>query len=190
MHPLSYQPLATSCWVTSMLNAIIYLNRGKHVPYMANNLLNTILIEDGVFYYSKKQKKEFEAIINAVGSCVDLDIRYVTGEDVETCLNALNFKTQVAVCDIGSGGHSILINGKSDRVFQAFDPYWDNIKKAEHVEGKYHTCPPYFVNSSYSVNLKICKDHFFGKRNNDGFPMGAVSKRVATVLTKASRETR
>lgn len=184
MHPLSYQPLATSCWVTSMLNGILFLNKGKHVPFMANRLLSNIHVEDGVFYYTQKQKIEFEAIISAVGACTGLEITYFTGEEVERRLVNLDFNREVAVCDIGSGDHSILVNGESNGVFQAFDPYWDNVKKSDQIEGKYESYSPYFPESKHTVNLKIHKDHFFSKRTGAGFPMGAVSMRVVTVLTR------
>jgi hypothetical protein len=186
MHPLSYQPLATSCWVTSMLNGILYLNNDRYVPFMAHRLLNNLHIEEGVFYYTKKQKKEFEAVIKAIGECAGIEITYATGRNVEGCLSALDFSRQVAVCDIGAGDHSILINGESDGVFLAFDPYWENVKKGESVEGEYETCPAYFSDSSYSVNLRVWKDHLFLKKKGNGFRMGAESKRFATVLTKPS----
>lgn len=183
MHPLSYQPLATSCWVTSMINGIMYLYKEKHVPFMAYRLLHNLLVEDGVFYYTKKEKQNFDAIIQAVGACSNLEISYFTGEDVEERIRELNYTNQVAVCDIGSGEHSILINGFKNGVFEAFDPYWKNVSGGESVVGKYQKHAPYMSGSKNTVNLCLWPEHLFARRIGEVFQMGAASKRFVTVLT-------
>lgn len=183
MHPLSYQVLPTSCWVTSMINGILFLYKGRRVPFMAYRLLHNLLVEDGVFYYTKKEKQEFEAIIQAVGACSKLEITYRTGDDVEELVRNLNYTSQVAICDIGAGDHSILINGFKDGIFEAFDPYWDSVKDCESEEGKYETYSPYMNGSRNSVNLRLWAEHLFSPRAGVGFQMGATSKRFATVLT-------
>lgn len=184
MHPLSYQVLPTSCWVTSMINAILYLHRGKRVPFMAYRLLHNLLVEDGVFYYTKKQKQEFDAIISAVGACTKLEITYETGDAVEALMKNLDYKRQVAVCDIGSGEHSILVHGFKGGVFSAFDPYWDSVKKNEAQDGRYETFSPYMEGSGNTINVRIYADHLFAERAGTGFQMGAKSMRFATVLTR------
>ena len=130
MQPLSYQILPASCWVTSMLNGIIFLfESNTKVPLLAYRLLHELLIEKGVFYYTKKELTSFEAIIKAVSTCTGLKIDYHSGHAVQPAIEALNFNTQVAVCDIGSGDHSILINGIKEDWVEGFDPYWDSVKK-------------------------------------------------------------
>src|SRR5690606_33803809 len=101
----------------------MHLYKGKRVPFMAYRLLHNLLVEDGVFYYTKKDRKQFEAVIQAVGACSKLEISYRTGDDVENLIRNLNYTNKVVVCDIGSGDHSILINGFKNGVFEAFDPY-------------------------------------------------------------------
>ena len=183
MHPLWYQPLGTSCWVTSMINGIMYLHKGKRVPFMVYRLLHNLLVEDGVFYYTKKEQQQFEAVIQAVGACSKLEITYRTGEDVENIIRELKYTKQVAVCDIGSGEHSILINGFQNGVFEAFDPYWENVRGGESVDEEYEKHAPYMDGSNNTVNLRLWPEHLFASRKGKGFQMGAVSMRFVTVLT-------
>ncbi|MCC5900790.1 MAG: hypothetical protein JJT87_02515 [Halomonas sp.] len=166
-----------------MINAILFLYRGKRIPFMAYRLLHNLLVEDGVFYYTKKEKQEFDVIINAVGACAKLEITYETGDAVENLVKTLDYTRQVAVCDIGSGDHSILVNGFRDGVFSAFDPYWDNVKKGESHDERYETFAPYMEGSRNSINLRIWAEHLFAERAGSGFQMGAKSMRFATVLT-------
>jgi hypothetical protein len=167
-----------------MVNAILFLNRGKHVPFMAHRLLHNLLVEDGVFYYTKKEKQEFDAIIGAVGVCAQLEISYECGDLVEKLLRNLDYQSQVAVCDIGAGDHSILIHKYENGVFDAFDPYWDNVKGSLTKTGEYETFSPYKDGSKNSVNLRIWENHLFSERTGNGFQMGAKSRRFATVLTR------
>ena len=83
MQPLSYQMTDTSCWLASMLNGIIFLREGKRVPLLAYRLLHMLLTDDGVFYYKKGELENFNNIINAVGSCTDLNIKSYRGNEVE-----------------------------------------------------------------------------------------------------------
>lgn len=184
MYPLAYQVLPTSCWVTSMINGILFLNDGKRVPFMAYRLLHDLLIEEGVFYYTKKQKKEYEAIVSAVGVCTGLEITYVTGQEVEATVKSPDYEKQVVVCDISGGDHSILINGYKDGIFQAFDPYWEHVEKSELVKDQYETYSPYMDGSDNAANVRIWEDHLFSDRAVSLFQMGALSWRFATVMTK------
>lgn len=184
MHPLSYQTLPMSCWVTSMINGILFQYQGKLVPFMAYKVLHNIMTADGVLYYTKGQKNDLDGILRAVESCSKLDIDYYTGESVEEKVRGLDYKKQVAVCDIGSGDHSILVNGFKDGIFDAFEPYWDNVKNGDSSDGEYETFPPYMSGSKNTVNLRVSARHFFKEKNGPGFRMGAKSKRFAVVLTK------
>ena len=145
MHPLSSQPLGTSCWVTSMINGIMYLHKGKRVPFMAYRLLHNLLVEDGVFYYTKKEQQQFEAVIQAVGACSNLEITYRTADDVENLIRDLNYTNQVAVCDIGSGDHSILINGFQNGAFEAFDHTGKTSEAASQLMKSTKNMPPIWM---------------------------------------------
>ena len=47
--PLNYQSLGVSCWVTSVMNALLVLKKGKErIPVLANRLLLSVLSEEGV----------------------------------------------------------------------------------------------------------------------------------------------
>jgi len=187
MQPLAYQVLQTSCWVTSMLNGIMLLNNGKHVPFMAYKLLHNLLVKEGVFYYNKEDIKAFEAIVASVGLCSNLKISWESCNTVEPCLMSLDYQHQLAVCDVGAGDHSILISGYENGIFQAFDPYWDSVKDCKSVKEEYEIFSPYMPKSGNSVNILIWKEHLFAtKRNQDykGYKMGAESMRRATILTQ------
>jgi len=166
-----------------MINGIMYLHKGRRVPFIAYRLLHNILVEDGVFYYTKKDQQQFEAVSQAVGACSKLDITYRTGKDVEHLITTLNYTKQVAVCDIGSRDHAILINGFQNGAFEAFDPYWENVRGGESVDGEYEKHPPYMDGSKNTVNVRLWPRHLFASRKGNAFQMGAVSMRFATVLT-------
>jgi len=183
-YPLNYQPLSSSCWVTSMVNGILCLYPGKRVPFMAYNVLHDLLVEDGVFYYTNKQVREFEAIVTAVGVCTGLDITYVNGKDVPDAIKQLDYQNQVAVCDIKAGAHSILINGYQDGVFQAFDPYWEHVEKNDRVKNKYETYAPYMEDTNNTVNVRIRDNHLFAQRHLQPFQMGSLKYRFTTILTR------
>lgn len=184
MQPLSYQVLSTSCWVTSMLNGILFLYKDKHVPFIVYKLLNNLLTDKGVLYYTKQHEVEFDAIINAVSACTEIEISFERGDSVEDVIRGLDYKAQVAVCDINAGDHSILINGFQNDIFDTFDPYWDNVKGERSIEFRYKAFAPYMPGSKNSVNLQIWAEHLFEKRVGKGFQMGAVPMRGATVLTR------
>lgn len=184
VYPLNYQSLSSSCWVTSMINGILCLYPGKRVPFMAYSVLHDLLVEDGVFYYTNKQIREFEAIVSAVGVCTGLDITYVNGNDVPEAIKSLDFAKQVAVCDIKAGAHSILINGYRDGVFQLFDPYWEHVEKNEFVKGKYETYAPYMEGSGNTANVRVWEKHLFAKRHIAPFQMGSLKYRFATIMTR------
>ncbi len=155
---------------------------------MAYRLLHDLLIEEGVFYYTNKQVKEFEAIVQAVGACTGLEIGYVNGKEVGGAIKELDYQNQVAVCDIKAGAHSILINGYKDGVFLGFDPYWEHVAKNEFVADKYETYSPYMDDSSNTVNVRIWEAHLFAMRHTQPFQMGALKYRFATVLTRPPPE--
>lgn len=167
-----------------MVNGILLLYKGRRVPFMAYRLLHTLLVEEGVFYNTKQQKRDFEAVTEAVAACAKITITSSAGATVKGVLESLNYENQVAIGDIYAGGHSILINGFQDGVYRAFDPDWDSVKDNLSEPGKYETYAPYMPGSDNSVNLRIWEDHLFAKRTGDGFQMGAPSMRFVTVLTK------
>lgn len=166
-----------------MINGILCLNQGKRVPFMAYRLLHDLLIEEGVFYYTNKQVREFEAIVSAVATCTGLEITYATGKEVPGALQGLDYQNQVAVCDIKGGDHSILINGYKDGVFVGFDPYWEHVENSEFVKDRYETYAPY-MDSANNANVRIWEQHLFAQRHVSPFQMGALRYRFATVLTR------
>ena len=136
MQPLYYQIGTTTCWITSIINGIIYL-RGKYggnedariesCHYKTLNAeLNSILRSNGVFYDAENDTSDLDHILNVLGACFSMRFRCVRKKDVVGKILDLEFEREVVVCDIGNGAHSILLNGKSEcgNWLDAFDPWW------------------------------------------------------------------
>ena len=75
--PLLYQVTEISCWVTSMLNGIQFFRPGEKVSPLAYRLLHSLLQDNGVFYYERRDLESLEAII-AVTSQFDRSIHIST----------------------------------------------------------------------------------------------------------------
>lgn len=119
MQPLSYQTTAVTCWITSILNAILLFRGVDEIPFPVCRKLNGLALargryaNKGVFYYTKDQLNRNKDAIAFIGKHTKLDICYRKNDDVEVAIRKLDFEHQVAVCDIHDGWHSILlINNK------------------------------------------------------------------------------
>lgn len=203
MQPLSYQIQANSCWVTSVLNALLYLHEDKkEISGLVYRLLHSVLTDEGV-----DTTGDLEIVLNAVGERSKLNIRTVTQGQVQDAIKRLHFNDQVAVCDVNAGQHSIVLLGKHDDGFLAFDPDWDNVtpssdnvKKFRYfVVGQYATdngrpeAENYFPRQTgklAAANLWIAQEHFFAVRRGlpGSFRLGKESTRTLTVIaTKRHR---
>ena len=183
MQPLSYQSLPSSCWVTSMINGMLFLFKdNKKTSLLAYSLLHKLLSENGVFCYTKKELKNFKAVIGAVEACTGIQIKVFSKLDVESKLEDLHFINQVVVCDIGAGEHSILITNFNDDWFEGFDPSWDSVKKNRMETGNYATYAPFKENSKGLINVRIHKDHLLRSKNLKPYQMGSIQYRFMTVL--------
>ena len=72
MQPFSYQVTDTTCWITSMLNGIIFvLNANDHKPKtispLAYSELHSLLRDDGVHYDTLRKWQNVKSITRAVG---------------------------------------------------------------------------------------------------------------------------
>ena len=187
MQPLSYQSLPTSCWITSMINGMLFLLKdNKKISLLAYRLLHELLVDEGVFCYTQKELKNFKIIICAVEACSGIQIRFFRQTEVETELENLHFRNQVAVCDIGAGEHSILITKLNNSWFEGFDPWWDSVKGNPFDKEKYKTYAPFKEGTQGTVNVRIQKDHLLKSRNIKPYQMGSIKYRFMTVLTKKS----
>ncbi len=191
MHPLSYQPTKVSCWVTSMINGLLFLSSGKDledpplVPPKAYEALHKILSDEGVYYYTQAQLKELDKVLDIICQITKYRVIYHSKERVEPAIHSLHFRNQVAVCDIEAGEHSILLNGGEGNWIYAFDPYWANVNQPEFKKNCYEIQPHVELGLVGVVNLKVDLGYFLSKRSLNGFQLGAVSKRFLTVIEKS-----
>lgn len=187
MQPLSYQILPNSCWVTSMLNALLLLHGDKNkMSELAYKFLHTVLTDDGVCT-SGKRKDEWVTVLDAIQKHTNLYMKIYMGSDVDPALRRLKFRNQIAVCDIDSGGHVILLSGRSDGWLEVFDPDWHNVKKRRTKTDAYIVQPEEVrQNRRARINLLINEDYLLksARGRKAEFQMGAVSTRSLTVLGK------
>lgn len=186
--PLSYQTLPCSCWVTSVINGLLFLYDGdkNKVPGLVLRLLHSVLTDEGVDA-GGNPKADWEIVLGAVADKCKLKVRSVKAGKVEGAMSRVDFKASVVVCDIGAGTHSILINGKKDNWYYGFDPDWDQMKSGHKLSSEeFEVFPEVNKRLQGSVNVKIHKDHLFGSRatKNKLFSMGAVSDRNITIISR------
>ncbi|WP_448384111.1 hypothetical protein [Desulfosoma sp.] len=163
------------------------------VPLQVLRELHYFLKSHGVLYYEKTELEIFDELLKTLHKhCKTILFDYARKENVEATVKSLHYGKQVAVCDIGSGKHSILIHSYKDGVFEGFDPYWPYVTKNAgnnlHVDG-FQTFPPYLQKTSGDVdiytNLKVMDWNLFCKNNDRKYQMGEISMRFVTVLTKS-----
>ena len=163
MQPLYYQIGGTTCWGTSIINDIMYLREGERIKSFQYKTLyaalNSILRREGVWYYENTDMRNYEDVIDVSKFSFSLNFRYVRGREVADEIHRLDFDGKVAICDVGNGDHSILLNGKSTcgNWLFAFDPWWygddqsrkEKVKENDNVE---------LVNET-AVNVRIMLNH-------------------------------
>ncbi len=187
MQPLSYQILPYSCWVTSMLNGLLLLYRDKNrMSGLVYKILHSLLTDEGV-YTQGRQRHDWITVMEAIQTRTGLRVRVYMGAEVEGAVRKLNFKKQVAVCDILSGGHSILLTGKAEGWIEAFDPDWHNVKARRNKQNAYIVQPEAI--GAYRrglVNVLVDEDYLLmtGRGRKGEFQMGAVASRTLTVMEK------
>ncbi|MGA7494909.1 MAG: hypothetical protein WB930_21195 [Syntrophobacteraceae bacterium] len=187
MQPLSYQILPSSCWVTSMLNGLLLLYGDKNkIPGLVYRLLHAVLTDEGVASQGSV-RNDWKIVLDAIQSRTGLRVENFQGPEVETTLRNLNFKKQVAVCDIVAGSHSILLTGRSGGWIEVFDPDWDNVKKKREKQDAYFVQPAENKQRRAGrVNVLLAEDYLLraGRGRKSEFQMGAVLARNLTVLEK------
>jgi hypothetical protein len=131
-------------------------------------------------------QSDWEIILEAVAAKCRFNVRSYQSSAVEEELPKLDFAKSVVVCDVGAGTHSILLNGRDGDWYLGFDPDWDQVKKKSTAEEEYVVFPEVDGATQGRVNVRIHKDHLFGKRatTKKRFSMGAVSQRNITIMSK------
>lgn len=182
MQPLSYQSAESSCWTTCMVNGIRLVTRRNRVSTRVYRKLQCLLQDYGVPYDTPEQRAALQNAIQEVNNLSRLNIRYHTGAAVADELLQLQFDRQVAVCDIGSGAHSILLHKRGGDWFEGFDPWWYDEERSGGRRLR-------FPKGDRAVNVKIHQLHLFGKTVNhkkynkgEEYHMGDIRLRSVTVI--------
>ena len=144
MQPLAYQIGRSTCWVTSIINGIMFLRNGDRIGYLQYKImqhaLNSFLrsrkeekvVKEGIWFETDEEFCVYEKVMKLLESFFALRICTKRGAEVVDAIRQLHFDKQVAICSVGNGDHGILLNGKSECGcwLSAFDPWWyDSARK-------------------------------------------------------------
>lgn len=186
MQPLGYQMHPKSCWVVSVLNALLMLYGDKDlIPGLAYRLLHTVLTDEGVSI-TGPDRDDWKIVLDGLQAKTGLIIETVQGERVEPVLRRMSFRNSVAVCDIAAGSHAILINGRSRGWLEAFDPDWENVRIHRSRDDAFEVMPEVAKHRQGLVNVRIRPEYLVrtGRGKTGRFQIGAVQRRTLTVLTR------
>jgi hypothetical protein len=170
-----------------MLNGLLVLYGNKNrMSGLVYRLLHDVLTEDGV-YTQGKPGNDFTTVLEAIQVRTKLKVHHYDDVAVADAILNLNFRKQVAICVVNSGAHAILLTGKSDGWYHAFDPDWDGVKRKQEIPNAYITQPEIGRKSRRGqVNLLIEENYLLRSRGGKrgGNHLGAVSGRTLTVIEK------
>lgn len=150
--------------------------------------LHAVLTDEGV-YTRGRQRHDWVTVMEAIQIRTGLRVRVYFGADVESALRKLKFKKQVAVCDISSGSHSILLTGRrAGGWIEAFDPDWHNVKRKREKLNAYVVQPEDgSPRRRAQVNVLLNEDYllYSGRGGHKGeFRMGALASRTLAVMER------
>ena len=191
MQPLAHQVGESTCWIASVFNAVMFLRKGERIGHLEykcmHSTLNYFLRREGVRYDTDefcvhKKVKEMLGELFALRVCTQ------RGADVVNAIRHLHFEGQVAICDVGKGDHSILLNGKSEcgSWLSAFDPWWYEAGRGANENVRFPR-----ENIRTTVNVEIRMRHLlqdpYAKyknkyRSGRAYPMGKKKYHCLTVI--------
>ena len=186
MQPLAYQVGKSTCWIASVFNAVMFLRKGERIGHRKYKImhctLNSFLRRKGVYYDTDDVHKNVKEMLEKLFA---LQVCTQRGADVVDAICRLHFKGQVAICDVGNGDHSILLNGKSEcgSWLSAFDPWW---YEADRKKNKNVRFPK--GNIRTEVNVKIRMHHLLKHpydekyQSGEAYPMGEEKHHCLTVI--------
>ena len=196
VQPLAYQIGRSTCWVTSIINGIMFLRNGERIGYLQyktmQSTLNSFLRSgkegkyEGVWFETDEEFGVYENVMKLLENTFSLCIRTASGAEVADEIRRLHFCKQVAVCSVGNGDHGILLNGKSEcgNWLLAFDPWWYDDKRTGNKNVQ-------FPKNGTSTNVRIKMCHLFEPyvrfkeeyKTGRAYPMGMnLDERCLTVI--------
>lgn len=169
--PLSYQQQDSSCWITSIMNGLLYLlESADKIPNEIARILYVMSSKDGTYNAEAEKIVQF---FNVYGLKVKLKVwegQVVTPQKIKGILK----KKGVIIADIEQGGHSVLITGFSDKQFKIFDPDWNTIKKG--MKNKIQGMT--FTTSEHDHNVAIDENDLFKNHSKGKIRLGGEKSRL------------
>lgn len=170
-----------------MLNGLLILYGNKsRMSGLVYRLLHVVLTEEGVFIQGRFGH-DISAVLEAIQVRSKLKVHHYDDAAVADAIRGLTFDRQVAICVVNSGSHAILLTGKTDGWYHAFDPDWEGVKKKQKIPDAYITQPEMGRKSRHGqINLLIEENYLLRSRGgkHGGNHLGAVCARSLTVIEK------
>lgn len=169
-----------------MLNGLLMLYGDKdRMSGLIYRILHSVLTDEGE-YMQGRGRQEWMTVMEAIRIYTGIHISVHVGNAVEKAIRKLDFDRQVAVCDIYSGQHAILLTGRRDGRLEVFDPDWSNVKVRREKAGVYVVRPQDGMSVKQKRMNVIVEEEYFikaGKGGRGEFQMGAVATRTLVVMT-------
>jgi len=197
MQPLAYQIGRSTCWITSIINGIMFLRNGERIGYLQYKIMQHALSSflrsgkegkwEGVWFETDEEFGVYDDVMKFLETLFSLSIRTMKAAEVADATRHLHFVDQVAICDVGNGDHSILLNGKSEcgNWLSAFDPWWHGGDRTDSENVR-------FPEETISTNVEIKMCHLledpYGKyeeeyKTGEAYPMGQnTAERSLTII--------
>jgi hypothetical protein len=176
--PLSYQQQDSSCWITSILNGLIYsLGSADKIPNEIARILYVLSSKDGTY------NAEAEKIVKYLNlSELKVKLRVWEGSSVTPQkVKSILKKKGVIIADIDQGGHSVLITNYADKQFKIFDPDWNTIRKGM----KTNISGTTFTTSEYNYNISIDEKELFKNYYKGKIRLGGEKSRLIIEMANA-----
>ncbi len=167
---------------------MLYGDRNK-MSGLVYRLLHTILTDEGV-HTQGRNKHDWLAVMRAIEMRTGISITIYMGAEVDAALRKLHFSKQVAICDLFSGRHSILLTGKVGGWVEAFDPDWHNVRVRREKLHAYIVQPEDCIQCRRGLaNVLIDEEYLLiaGRGSRGEFQMGSIASRTLTVMEKRRR---
>ena len=195
MQPLAYQIGRSSCWVTSIINGIMFLRNGERIGYLQYKTmqlaLNSFLRSreegkcEGVWFETDEEFDVYENVMKLLESFFALRICTKSFAEVADAIRQLHFNKQVAISSVGNGDHGILLNGKSECGcwLSAFDPWWYDGVRTDNGNVRF---PEERIRTNVQIRMcHLIEDPFYRYmkeyRKGTAYPMG--KKKAEHLLT-------
>lgn len=179
--PLSYQQQSCSCWITSMMNGMIFLlgNSDK----VSNELARIIYAGSSSEGTRNDQASDLLCLINNN----KIPINFECKEKKKVSRNLIRKSLSdgaVIISDTMSGCHSILLTKIKGNFVFLFDPWWKNIRTMPFKsKGKFQR-----ITNKNDYNGKVHIEELFKKRYKNEkltpFTMGKVSSRYVVIMKR------